>query len=235
MMPASHITGRLLTAIAATLYTLTLTAQSAEAWRDSLTVLNRKIEQWPQSTDLRLRKAAVNIELNQWDYAVEEYGKILQIDPGNPAALYFRAYGNVHLRRYAIARTDYEELLLHVPLHMEARIGLANVYELMGRKTDAANQYNQLVQMFPDSAVCYAARAAFETTMGQYDTALYDWDEAIARQPLNADYVATKADLLLRLQRTDEARKLLEQAIVRGIPQGLLLPWTERCRTPKRH
>jgi tetratricopeptide (TPR) repeat protein len=134
-----------------------------------------------------------------------------------------------------MARTDYEELLLHVPLHMEARIGLANVYELMGRKTDAANQYNQLVQMFPDSAVCYAARAAFETTMGQYATALYDWDEAIARQPLNADYVATKADLLLRLQRTDEARKLLEQAIVRGIPQGLLLPWTERCRTPKRH
>ena len=77
-------------------------AQTAHQWRDSLAVLNRLIEQQPRSTDLRLRKAAVNIELEQWEYAVEEYGRVLAIDDHNPAALFFRAYANVHLRQYAM-------------------------------------------------------------------------------------------------------------------------------------
>ena len=51
-----------------------LYAQTPEQWRDSLTVLSKAIVQHPQSIDLRLKKAAVNIELSQWDYAVEEYG-----------------------------------------------------------------------------------------------------------------------------------------------------------------
>ena len=55
---------------------ITSFAQTAQQWRDSLAVLNRMIELQPKSTDLRLRKAAVNIELNQWEYAVEEYGRV---------------------------------------------------------------------------------------------------------------------------------------------------------------
>ena len=42
---------------------------TAQEWRDSLATLNRQIENNPQSTDLRLRKAAVNIELGQWESA----------------------------------------------------------------------------------------------------------------------------------------------------------------------
>ena len=170
--------------------------QTPQQWRDSLAVLNKGIEHYPKSTDLRLRKAAVNIQLDQWEYAVEEYGNVLRIDPENLAALYYRAYCNSHLRQYAMAKSDYESFLKLAPMNMEARLGLALVDEKMGRKTDALDQYNQLVQMFPDSAVCYAARASYETTLEQYDAALY---------------VATKADLLTRLGRKDEARRLLLQ------------------------
>ena len=199
-------------------------------WRDSLSVLNSAIRQQPASTDLRLKKAAVNIELNQWEYAVEEYGNVLSIEPQNLAALYYRAYANTHLRRYGSAKSDYEMFLRIAPVNMEARLGLARVCELMGRKTDAADEYNRLVQMFPDSAVCYASRAAYETTLQQYDAALYDWDEAIKRNPANVDYVATKADLLLRLGRKSDARDVLEKALQRGVPRGVLKTWLDKCR-----
>ena len=208
----------------------TSVAQTAQQWRDSLVTLNRMIDRYPKSVELKLRKAAVNIELNQWEYAVEEYGNVLRIEPENLSALYFRAYANMHLRQYGLAKSDYEQVLNLVPANMQARLGLARVNELMGRKTDAQDDYNQLVEMFPDSAVCYAARAAFETTQKQYEVALYDWDEAISRQPNNADYVVTKVDLLLKLGRQTEALAELKEALRRGVPQGVLREWFAKCR-----
>ena len=176
-------------------------AQTVQQWRDSIAVLNRMIDQQPRSTDLRLRKAAVNIELEQWEYAVEEYGRVLAIDDRNPAALYFRAYANVHLRQYTLARADYEKLLALLPLHMEARLGLASVYERMARWRNAADEYNLLVEMFPDSAVCYAARAAFEMSQKQYELALFDWEEASRRAPQNAIFKASLAEARRKLKR----------------------------------
>lgn len=211
--------------------TIAVTAATAQNWRDSLAVLNKQIEQQPQLTDLRLRKAAVNIEMGQWEYAAEEYGRVLQLDRLSLAARYYRAYCYVHLRQYALAKGDYEAFLQVAPMNMEARLGLAMVNEKLGCKTDALDEYNQLVQMFPDSAVCYAARAAYETTLGQYDVALYDWDEAIKRQPANADYVVTKVELLLAQKRNAEALEELKKALQRGIPRGVLNPWFDKCRS----
>ena len=214
--------------------TQTTTAQTAQQWRDSLTVLNRMIDREPRSTDLRLRKAAVNIQLGQWDYAIDEYGKVLQIEPDNPAALYYRAYCLTNQRQYAMARSDYEAFLRKMPTHMEARLGLATVYARMGRVTDARDQYNQMVEMFRDSVVCYVARAVFETSQQQYDVALYDWDEAISRQPQNVDYVASKVDLLLKLERRKEALEELEKALQRGVPRGVLKEWIDKCQKSTR-
>jgi tetratricopeptide (TPR) repeat protein len=190
--------------------------------------LKREIDLHPESTDLRLKKAAVNIELAQWDYAVEEYDRVLRLDPHNLAALFYRAYCHTSLRRYPLARQDYETLLRQQPRHLEARLGLATVCEKSGRHTEAFDHYNLLVQQFPDSAICYAARAAYETSSRQYDAALYDWDQAITLQPQNADYVVSKVDVLLTLQRQEEARKTLNEALHRGIPRGILLEWFKK-------
>lgn len=209
---------------------LPVTAQTPQQWRDSLVILNRIIERYPRTVEWRLRKAAVNIELNQWEYAVEEYGNVLRIEPENLSALYFRAYGNLHLRQYALAKSDYEAILRKTPSNMEARLGLARVNELMGRKTDAMDEYNHLVELFPDSAVCYAARAAYETSIKEYEVALYDWEEAITHSPMNTDYIVTKVDLLLKLGRQDAARREIEEALRRGIPRGVLREWLDKCR-----
>jgi len=198
------------------------------SWHDSLRVLNQQIAQHPGSTDLRLKKAAVNIELGQWDYAAEEYGRVLHLDARNLAAHYYRAYVYVHLRQYGLARADYEQLLAQNPLHFEGRLGLVSVLQRLNRVTDSRDELNRLVQMFPDSALAYAARAAFETERKEYETALYDWDQAIERDPKNADLVASKVDVLITLRRYDEARRTLGEALERGVPRYALREWMEK-------
>ncbi|MBR1548491.1 MAG: hypothetical protein IJ637_07185 [Prevotella sp.] len=201
-------------------------AQTQQQWRDSLHALNRQIaaeQEW--SSDLHLRKAAVNMQLQQWQYAVDEYAAILQREPHNAAALFYRAYANTHMRRYLLARNDYSDLLAIYPRHFEARLSLAYVLQLMDKQKDALDQLNLLVQTHPDSAVAYAARANMERSAGQHDAAIYDWEAAVRLAPHDAGYVASLADLLIAVNRRREARKVLDEATRRGIPRGLLAEW----------
>jgi tetratricopeptide (TPR) repeat protein len=63
------------------------------------------------------------------------------------------------------------------------------------RTTEAMDHLNTLVELFPDSAMAYAARASMEAEQKQYDLALFDWDEALRLQPDNADFKASKAEV----------------------------------------
>lgn len=140
-------------------------AQTNQEWRDSLNILSQQIEQSPYSSNLHMRKAAINLELQQWEFAVDEYKTVLQHDENNLTALFYRAYAYTHLRRYDLAKNDYNDILLKVPTHMEARIGLSYVYQLMGKRNDALDLLNIVVEQYPDSVAGYVARASLETEM----------------------------------------------------------------------
>lgn len=211
-------------------FPFTSVAQTPREWRDSVSTLMEAIAKDPKNTDLRLKKAEANINLQQWEYAVEEYGNVLRIDNRNLAALYFRAFCHTQLRHYDLAKVDYESFLAIEPVHMEARLGLAHVLRKIGHKTETVDELNRIVQMFPDSADAYAARAAYETEEKQFDIALYDWDEAIRRRPDNADFVVSKVDILIRLGKRNDALEVLDNAVKRGTPRGALKEWYDQLK-----
>ena len=209
---------------------ITAVAQSRQEWRDSLETLSASLKQDPDNIDLRLRKAEADIQLERWDYALAEYGRILRADEKNLAALYFRAYVHERQKHYDQAKVDYDAFLAIEPVHLEARLGLAHVLQKMGRRSDAVDELNRIVQMFPDSADAYAARAAYETEQQQYDVAVYDWSEAVRLRPGNVDYTVSKVDVLLRMGRKSEARETLDALVSKGTPRGVLKEWYDRTR-----
>ena len=205
-------------------------AQTPKQWRDSVSVLIEQINLHPKNVDLRLKKAEANINLSQYDYAAEEYSKVLKQDERNLAALYFRAYCYTQLRQYSMARADYDAFLAIQPEHLEAHLGLARVLQLLNRRADAVDELNRCVQMFPDSADAYAARAAYETQLKQYDAALYDWDEALRLRPNDASLTVSKVDILLNLGRVREAREALDKAVKQGTTRAALREWYDKCK-----
>lgn len=202
----------------------------SQRWRDSLTVLNRQIAESQWSTDLHLRKATANLELRQWEYAIDEYALVLQHEPRNPAALFYRAYANTHLRRFDLARNDLNDLLIMFPSHFEGRLSLAVVLQQQGHHQDALDQLNQAIEQHADSAVAYAARANLERVMKQDESALYDWQRAEELSPRDPIYVVSHVDLLLVLERREEARRVLDAAVRRGIPRGMLQEWYQKTK-----
>lgn len=201
-----------------------------QQWRDSLEVLNGAIRKDPNNLHLHLLKAEANINLDQWDYALAEYGKILHVDENNLAALYFRAYVHTQQHHYDLAKVDYEAFLRINPGHLDAHIGLAHVLHKMGRKTETMDEFNRIVQLFPDSADAYATRAAYETEQKLYEIALYDWDEAYKRNAKKVEYGVSKADLLIRLGRWKEAKATLDAIVAKGTPRAALKEWYDQCK-----
>ena len=202
----------------------------SQRWRDSLTILNRQIAETQWSTDLHLRKATANLELKQWEYAIDEYALVLQHEPRNPAALFYRAYANTHLRRFDLARNDLNDLLVMFPNHFEGRLSLAVVLQQQGHRQEALDQLNQVIEQYADSAVAYAARANLERVMKQDESALYDWQRAEQLSPRDPLYVVSHVDLLLVLERREEARRVLDAAVRRGIPRGMLHEWYQKAK-----
>lgn len=202
----------------------------SQRWRDSLTILNRQIAETQWSTDLHLRKATANLELKQWEYAIDEYALVLQHEPRNPAALFYRAYANTHLRRFDLARNDLNDLLVMFPNHFEGRLSLAVVLQQQGHRQEALDQLNQVIEQHADSAVAYAARANLERAMKQDESALYDWQRAEQLSPRDPLYVVSHVDLLLVLERREEARRVLDAAVRRGIPRGMLHEWYQKAK-----
>ena len=110
-------------------FSLTSFSQTPKQWRDSVSVLIAQLDKQPNNIDLRLKKAEANINLLQYDYAADEYSKVLKQDERNLAALYFRAFCYTQLRQYGMARADYDAFLAIQPEHLEAHLGLAHVLQ----------------------------------------------------------------------------------------------------------
>jgi tetratricopeptide (TPR) repeat protein len=209
---------------------LPLQAQNAKQWRDSLEMLSNAVDLNPSSSDLRLKKAAVEIELGQWEYAIDEYTIILKKAPDNPAALFYRAYANEKLSRYKMARADYENFLRVAPMNFAARMGLALVNQHDKHFTEAFDQINMLVEMYPDSATAYAARAGIEKERGAIDASIFDWTKAIQLDEKNKDYYLSRAELYLIAGKRDDARSDLEKAIRLGTNRLSLKGMMDRCK-----
>ena len=205
-------------------------AQDKQSLRDSLAAATEALAYHPDSVDLRLKKAAWNVEMEQWQYAKDDYDRVLRKEPDNVAALYYRAFVNEKLGRYYFARLDYQNLIRLVPGNFEIQLGYALLNQKDHHYTEAMDQMNLLVSQFPDSALAYAARAGMEVERGQYELASYDYEEAILRDGTNTDYILAHADVLITLGRKEKARKQLDRLVALGIPRGSLKDYYKRLK-----
>lgn len=224
---------RLLTSflVAASLSVATsLPAQGHQELRDSLSRASEILAYHPDSIDLRLKKAAWNIQLEQWNYAKDEYDYVLAKQPANIAGLYYRAYVNEKLNRFNFARLDYENLLLVVPGNFEAQLGLALLNEKDKHYTEAYDQINSLIDQYPDSAIAYAARAGMEKGRGMLELAEYDYTEALQRAPDEVDFLVNRADIRLTLGRREDAQNDLSRLLTLGVPRAALADFYKRLK-----
>ncbi len=212
---------------------LPLQAQTNQDLRDSLARATELLAYAPDSIDLRLKKVAWNIQLEQWAYAKDDLDKVLFLNSTNIAGLFYRAFVNEKLNRYNFARLDYQNLLVLVPGNFQAQLGLALLNQRDRHYTEAYDGINSLIEQFPDSAVAYAARGGMEQERNMLALAEYDYAKAMALDSASLDYVVNHLDVLIALGKKAEAYRDLERLLVMGVKPGQLQNFYARLRKKK--
>lgn len=210
-----------------------LNAQSHQALRDSLAKATEMLAYNPDSIDLRLKKAAWNIQLEQWNYAKDDLDKVVFLNNTSIAGLFYRAFVNEKLKRYNFSRLDYQNLLVLVPGNFQAQLGLVLLNQKDKHYTEAYDGLNSLVEQFPDSAMAYAARGGIEKERGMLELAEYDYGKAMSLDKENRDYVVNHVDLLISLGRKSEAYEDLQRLQKMGFAMGQLQTFYTRLKKKK--
>ena len=198
--------------------------------RDSLSQAIRLMEEYPDSVDLRLKKAGWNMQLMEWQYAKDEYDVILRRHPENVTALFFRAYANERLGRYNFARLDYQNLLALLPGDFHASLGLSLLNQKDHHYTEALDGINRLVEAYPDSAVAYAARGGMEKERGSLELAEDDYEQAWKLDRHTTDYLINLIDVRIRMGKREEALDSLHELERMGFPRRCLDAFYRRLR-----
>ena len=212
-----------------------INAQTQQELRDSLSMIEGLIKEHPKAVRLYLRKAALHIDLDQWGKALDSYDAALAIMPYNLTALYYRGYVNHHLKRYPFARQDYERVLTIEPTHRHALMGLIYTNLDDSHLTEAFDQANRFIEVYPDDSEPYAVRSEVETRLNMTSAATDDIEHAITiekpqaekKYPFSQDddivsYQLSAFSLYLKQSKPRLARQCLDYLIQNGIPQGSL-------------
>lgn len=124
--------------------------------------------------------------LQDYSGAVEEYNKALELNPSCPACFMARAISEEHMEDYRSAIADYTELIDEFNNNHQNDFLIksrAKNYLVLQEYTDAINDIDRYLELFPKDAEAYSIRGVANNDMGDYLSAMKDYNKAILLNP----------------------------------------------------
>ena len=176
----------------------------------------------PQNVPLLMGRAGLHLDMGNLGKALIDYRNVIDVDPNNVEALQYLGYIFTQQHEYAKAKTHYERLLAIDPDNYAALLGVAILFQEVGKPGDAIARLTLLAERFPEKAEIYSMRAEIEAENNQTELALLDLDKAITLAPTDTNMILSRAYLHLRQGNKSKAKKDFERAIELGVPRGQL-------------
>ncbi|PSB04588.1 tetratricopeptide repeat-containing S1 family peptidase [Merismopedia glauca] len=136
----------------------------------------------PKADDFYLQ-ANDKYEKGNYQEAIENYTKAIEIDPQYTNAYNNRgiAYGN--LGNYQQAISDYARAIALNPQDPDAYYNRGNAYDDLGEYQKAISDYDRAITLNPQDLEAYNNRGIAYRKLGDYQKAISDYNRAIALNP----------------------------------------------------
>ena len=170
----------------------------AAAKKTSRAELSDEIRKQPRSAELYARRGNFYFAAQQFEAAISDYSRALELSPLSATVLNRRAESFAALKRYDEAISDYTKLLTFYDRMMAANslIGASVKAVYYARRGDAylqANRFDQAIADFtriaeslPDYANAYRLRAPVFAKAKRYNEAIDDYTKLISLDPSDA-------------------------------------------------
>ncbi|MCA3015928.1 MAG: tetratricopeptide repeat protein [Myxococcaceae bacterium] len=166
---------------------------------DAVQTLRQAVEKLPGDGSARLALGEALLAQRDFDGAVEQLKKRLELEPGIEARLDLaRAYAKKRVAKQA--EPLYREVLKEEPQNRAARLGLIDLYTAQGRFADAEAALQELLATTPDDAQALMRLGLMKSRMQRPNEALEPLERA-AR--LNPSLLEARAELAFLLFRGD--------------------------------
>jgi serine/threonine protein kinase/tetratricopeptide (TPR) repeat protein len=177
-----------------------------ESWR-------KLAEEYPNAHLYRRQLGNIYTQLKQWDKAVAEYSKVIELRPDHPAAFAGRAIAYDALKQRDKAIADYTQAIELDPKNVGAWTNRAFAYSQLKQYDKALADYSKAIELEPKLVWGWTNRAWAYRALGQLDKALADLTKAIELDPKNSLALRGRALTYSNLNQYDKAIGDLIKAI----------------------
>jgi tetratricopeptide (TPR) repeat protein len=160
----------------------------------------------PDCAPAYVNRGAAHLDLRQFDQAVEDFTRAIQLDPENAYFSYANrgeAYRCMGKFEESIADCTAAIQLDDTDARIFYHRGLA--YGTMGQLAEARADFDQAIKLDADYAEAYSGRGFTHLRMGQHDMAIADCSKAIQLDPQHANAFGHRASAYMAQGKYDLA------------------------------
>ncbi len=144
-------------------------------------------------------------DAGQYDKAIADYTRALQLDPEFAWAYIERGNAYGELQQYDKAIADYDQALTLDPKDTRAYRNRGNAYYVLQQYDKAIADYGQALTLDPESALAYSMRGDAYGELRQYDKAIADYTQVLQLDPESIGAYIERGNAYYVLQQYDKA------------------------------
>ena len=182
-----------------------LTFQRNKVWKDDLTLWSDVVEKSPGKARAITNRGSAYATLGEWDRAMEDYSRALQLDPKFPISLMSRGFAFKNMGKYEKAVADYSVAIEVDPYNKLAYNDRGVCYISMGEYEKAIADFSKVIELDAENSDAYSNRSASYQNLGQLDKAITDIDKALSLQPDNAKALSNRGAIHEKLNQPEKA------------------------------
>jgi tetratricopeptide (TPR) repeat protein len=165
------------------------------------------------------REIEVLIRENNVVMAQSKNDQILKNDPNDPEAKGLRATFMLDKGQVDEAANDLQSVVTARPGNWVARFNLGRAFFAKGEYEYASQQFDKCIELNPNYLPARYAQTQVAIVKGDFDAALHDSEAILKVKPDSIQGRVMKAASLQRLNRYDDARKLLNDVLEKNPKQ----------------
>jgi len=198
-------------------YLAASTYQRCFVWRDSLTLWDNVLEQFPKvSVALNNKGNVYGKEMGQLDVALENFNKSILYDP-----TYENAYSNRGIvycmkGKFDLAIQDFNKAIELKPKYLEALQNRGIAFAQTGQLDKAIADFTTVMSIDPSDLNAYVNRGVALTQSGKFDDALTDFNRALSIRRDHAEAYYRRSTAYYNLKRYPEAYQDVQTAVSMG-------------------
>jgi tetratricopeptide (TPR) repeat protein len=145
------------------------------------------IEKFPESAITLNIAGAINVELSQFELAIEYYKKAVKIRPDYYEAFYNLGVAQQNKNYFKEAIKSYSEAIKIKPNYADSFNNMGYIQHKQGQFKEAIKSYSEAIKIHPNFASAYNNLANSLIEIGDFETAAKNFSEAIRINPDSTD------------------------------------------------